>query len=154
MNQSSQYSGFIRIRVGGLYTENQKLLLIKLTSPISGEDIWIPPGGGVNFKESLEDALIREFDEETSLSIEINDLRFTSELIQNDFHVIEFFFDVSKITGNVILGFDPEHSKDQQLINDIGFFSQEEIKKMNVKPVFLKNEFWESKNGNLLFRNR
>ena len=65
-----------------------------------------------------------------------------------------FRSDVSKISGNVILGFDPEHSKDQQLINDIGFFSQEEIKKMNVKPVFLKNEFWESKNGNLLFRNR
>lgn len=154
MSQSSQYSGFIRVRVGGLYFEDGKLLLVKLKSPISGEEIWMPPGGGVNFKESLIDALIREFDEETSLKIEVGELRFTSELIEDQFHVIEFFFDVSKLSGEVKLGFDPEHLHDDQLILDIGFFNQEEIKEINIKPDFLKEDYWSSTQNKLFFSNR
>ncbi len=154
MTQANLYSGYIRVRVGGLYLEQDKLLLVKISSPISGEEIWIPPGGGVEFKESLEDALVREFDEETSLKIQVHDLRFTTEIIQDDFHVIEFFFDVSKLNGEVTLGFDPEHSLDQQLISEIGFFSRQEMKNMNVVPKFLKKEFWEPNKNELFFRNR
>ena len=144
MNQSNQYSGFIRVRVGGVYIENEQLLLIKLRSPISGEDIWIPPGGGVNFKESLNEAIIREFNEETSLKVKVGELLHTSELIEDDYHVIEFFFKVEKVKGEVRLGIDPEHPLEKQLISDIGFFTRNEISKMNVKPEYFKDEFWEA----------
>jgi 8-oxo-dGTP diphosphatase len=154
VSQKNQYAGFIRVRVGGLYLEKGKLLLIRLTSPISGEEIWIPPGGGVDFKESFHEALIREFKEETTLDIAVDKLRFISELIDGEFHVIEFFFDVVKLSGDVNLGYDPEHSENDQLISEIGFFSKEEILEMNVKPAFLKKEFWDENNSELFFSNR
>jgi len=154
VSSQSLYSGFIRVRVGGLYIEEGKLLLVKLKSPISGDDIWIPPGGGVDYKESLESALIREFYEETSLEITVGDLLFTSELIEREFHVLEFFFEVFKEKGVVRLGIDPEHDESEQLLSGYGFFSKEEIQKLNIKPEYLKTDFWDSKERSLFFRNR
>lgn len=150
----TQYSGKIRVRVAGLFRENDQLLLVRLRSPISGELIWIPPGGGVNFKESLQDALIREFQEETSLRIEVGQLRHIREMIEKEFHVYEFFFDVFKVGGKVELGSDPEHPEQDQLLDAIGFFSQIEIQQMNTKPEFVKKEFWNKENSTLFFGDR
>ncbi len=154
MSNQSRYSGFIRVRVAGIFRENNKILLVKLTSPISGEKIWSPPGGGVEFKETLQQALIREFKEETSLNISVGELKHIRELIEGDFHVYEFFFDVSKIDGTFILGYDPEMDNDQQILEDIGFYSREEINSMNVKPEYLKRDYWENSGEKLLFSNR
>jgi len=139
MKPSDPYSGFIRVRVAGLYIENSKLLLVKLKSPITSEFIWTPPGGGVNFKETLSEALVREFEEETSLKVSIDHFHNTSELIKDSFHILEFYYVVKKIDGILKLGTDPEHSSEEQLLSDIGFFTKAEIQIMNVKPEFLKN---------------
>ena len=143
MSAHTLYSGYIRVRVGGLYLEDDKLLLIKLKSPITNQLIWVPPGGGVDFKEPLEKALIREFLEETTLNIEVRKLNHINEFIENEFHVIELFFDVMKLSGTIILGTDPEHSENDQLIHEIGLFTRSEIESMNVKPDYLRNKFWE-----------
>ncbi len=142
MNKNNPYTGFIRIRVAGLYVEDGKLLLVKLRSPISGEDIWIPPGGGVNYKEPLKSALVREFFEESNLKIKVQEVVYTNELIEGDFHVIEFYFKVVKLSGEIALGIDPEHNLNEQLLTEIGFFSKEEMQTMNVKPEYLKSDFW------------
>ncbi len=41
--------------------------------------IWSPPGGGVEFKENVEKALIREFREETHTTIAIDEFLFVNE---------------------------------------------------------------------------
>ncbi len=147
MKQQNQYSGFVRVRACGLFVENTKLLLVKLTSPITGEEIWIPPGGGVEFKESLKETVKREFKEETNLTVKVGELVFTSEMINGHFHAIEFYYRVSKLEGELLLGKDPEHEGGNQLISDVGFFSKQELQKINVKPDFLKVQFWESKSS-------
>ena len=89
MKPSDPYSGFIRVRAAGLYIENSKLLLVKLKSPITSEFIWTPPRGGVNFKETLSEALLKEFKEETSLKISIEHVHCTSELMK-DISILNF----------------------------------------------------------------
>ncbi|MBO6536314.1 MAG: NUDIX domain-containing protein [Balneolaceae bacterium] len=144
MNHSSPYAGYIRYRVGGILEENGNLLLVKLPSPITNEDIWIPPGGGVDFGESAPEALVREFKEETGLSVSVRELLHINEIIFKDFHVIEHFFKVQRVGGKLALGLDPEHPVDDQLLSDIGFFSREEIEKMNIRPGFIKEEYWHN----------
>lgn len=140
---SSIYAGKLRIRVAGLLLLEDKLVLVQINSPVSNTKIWIPPGGGVAFGESLHDALIREFKEETNIDVQIGELRHINELISNGFHALEFFFDVTYAGGKLILGSDPEHKPDEQLLSDIGTFSKENIQQLDVKPDFLINDYWQ-----------
>ncbi len=144
MSSPLRYKGYIRFRVGGILEDNGKLLLVKLRSPISNTNIWIPPGGGVNFGESAEHALIREFKEETNLRVTVCGLLHVNEIIEGDFHVIEHFYRVKLLGGKLRLGSDPEHENDKQLLSDIGFFNQHQIQVINCKPLFITEQYWQS----------
>ena len=103
----------------------------------------MPPGGGVELGESLKETVAREFKEETGLEVNVQTLVHINELIQAPFHVIEFYFAVEETGGELKLGTDPEHPKDQQLIKELAFFSWDELQLMDVEPVFFKSsEFW------------
>lgn len=131
------YAGKLRVRVAGLLVEHGKLLLIKLHSPVSGSEIWTPPGGGVEFGESMEETLTREFLEETGLKVDVGGLLHINELIEQPFHAIELFFAVTNRSGELKLGHDPEH-KDEQLLKEIRFFGGYEIAEIPLKPDALK----------------
>ena len=53
-------------RVGAIIIRDNKILLIKRFN--NGEKYWVVPGGGVEDKETDEQALIREVIEETSIN--------------------------------------------------------------------------------------
>lgn len=55
-------------RVGALLRRDNKVLLIHRFK--NGSEYWVLPGGGVEDEETLEEALLREVMEETSLVIE------------------------------------------------------------------------------------
>lgn len=54
-------------RVSAIVTRDNNILLIHRRK--SGDEYWVVPGGGVEEGESLEQGLIREVQEETSLDI-------------------------------------------------------------------------------------
>lgn len=54
-------------RVGALLRRNDKVLLIHRFK--NGSEYWVLPGGGVEDEESLEESLLREVLEETSLNV-------------------------------------------------------------------------------------
>lgn len=124
-----QYENKLRIRVCGICIENNKILLVKHI--ISNEKfIWIPPGGGLEFGENVIDCLKREFLEETGLMINIGKFLCLNEYIENKLHAIELFFIVSIKGGNLVTGMDPEHSIENQLINNVKFLIFEEVENM------------------------
>lgn len=138
-----EYEDKVRIRACGLLVENNRLLLVELLSPVNEQLIWIPPGGGVEFGESLKKTVEREFLEETGLIVEAGDLFHINELIEGQFHAIEFYYLVKRRSGNLKLGSDPEYKKTNQILKSIEFKSKTEIASLSVSPRFIKKELWE-----------
>lgn len=117
----------LRLRVSGLLIENNKVLLINHHNLGSEKDFWSPPGGGLNFGESIENCLKREFLEETNLTIEIGPFVCVNEFLSPPLHAIELFFFVNKGTGSLQTGNDPELEVNKQIIKEANFLGLEEL---------------------------
>lgn len=123
---SKIYGNRLRIRVCGLCWDGDRLLLVNHKTS-SNVNFWAPPGGGIEFGESLEVALKREFREETGLEIGRLKFAFGTEFIRDPLHAIELFFSVKRTGGDLIRGYDPE----LQVIQDVKFISEAEIGKIS-----------------------
>src|SRR5574337_1246686 len=110
-----------RVVVSALIKKGNKYLLIKEKLE-SGRDIWIIPGGGVDFGESLEEALLREMKEELGIDIKIQKFLKFHESIFPDFnyHTVIFFFLAKPLSDNLKL---------ENKIISSGYFTKTQIKK-------------------------
>jgi 8-oxo-dGTP diphosphatase len=117
----------LRIRVCGICVEDNNILLVKHHSIGESGILWAPPGGGMVFGEMAEDALKREFIEETGLEISIEKFLCINEYLTPPLHAIELFFLVKKIGGSLIIGVDPELHKNRQIISSIEWISIESL---------------------------
>lgn len=115
----------VRVRVCGICFRGDELLLVNHRG-LYGHDFWAPPGGGVEFKETAEIALKREFLEECGLSISLGSFLFACEFVNPPLHAVELFFEVSA-TGSPVLGFDPELGQNQ-ILSDIRFWSERDLR--------------------------
>lgn len=122
-----KYGGAPRIRVCGILVEDNSVLLIKHRGLGALGELWLPPGGGVEFGNTLEHNLQREFLEETGLMVEICDFLFVSEFLLKPLHAIELFFSVKSIGGELKKGLDPELRADQQIIDEVRMMNFSEI---------------------------
>lgn len=122
----------VRLRICGLCFKNDAILLVKHN--IDGDILWAPPGGGIKFGESLENCLIREFEEETSLTIVPGNFLFITEYNNPPLHAIEMFYEVKNFSGNLILGSDPKID-DSTILQDIGFFDQEGLSQLPLEQL-------------------
>ncbi len=90
-----------RIAVYGLLTQNQNLLVIK-NPDLS---VYSLPGGAIELGETIQNALIREFFEETGITVEIGSLFEVKEdfysFYGNSVHSILIFYKVSKVGGEL-----------------------------------------------------
>jgi 8-oxo-dGTP diphosphatase len=119
----------VRIRVCGICEKQNSLLLVN-HSGIRSDDFWAPPGGGIEFGESMETCLQREFLEETGLQIEVDEIAFTCEYVHPPLHAIEIFFKVNVVGGALSTGNDPE-MHDNQIIKEVKFVPWIEIDAFN-----------------------
>jgi 8-oxo-dGTP diphosphatase len=134
-NCSTDFKKNVRVRVCGILIEKDKILLLKHKSIGELGYLWLPPGGGVEFGESAEETLIREFKEETNLEISIEKYLFTNEMINAQHHAIELFFLVKRVTGKMKLGFDPEFDAENQILTQARFFSKQELDDLPHKAI-------------------
>jgi len=122
------YGNRLRVRACGLCVVDDKLLLVNHQHLEEG-NWWAPPGGGIEFGESVEQCLMREFQEETGLKVGLKDFLFATEFISPPLHAIEFFFRVEVAGGTLKNGSDPE--MENQIIRDVQFISWSVLKSWN-----------------------
>lgn len=138
MSVKDPFSDHIRVRVSALILQKNHLLVIKQNAPSRAEYIWLPPGGGMDFGETTEEALRREVFEETSIEIKNARIRYIHEFIEPPYHAVEFYFFVESFMGTPTLGSDPELSIDHQQLIDVKFVPVPELVNLNLYPEFLK----------------
>jgi len=137
MPESKPWEGEIRNRACGLLVENGALLMVELWLPHIEGTVWSPPGGAAQFGESLEEALVREYREETGLVVEPEYLKYINEVRYENIHAIEFYFVCQRISGQIALGNDPEYSRKNQVLRDLSFIPIENMDSHNILPGFL-----------------
>lgn len=138
------YGNRLRLRVCGLYREDDKLLMVRHRSIGPTDTFWCPPGGGSQFGETAPEALVREFREETGLAVEIGGLLFVNEFMQPPLHAIELFFEVRATGGSLQRGFDPEMSLNGQIIEEVRLMRFDEIKQYPANEVHTMFQFCDS----------
>lgn len=129
------FTNKVRVRVCGILIEEEKVLLLKHDTIGPAGYLWSPPGGGVEFGESLHETLIKEFKEETNLSITVGEYLFTNEFIGEKHHAIELFFQVHHKSGELKLGLDPELPVDKQILSEARFISFKELQELPAETI-------------------
>ena len=117
----------VRIRVAGILISGEGILLIAHKK--NDHIYWLLPGGGVDYGETLKEALEREFAEELNINVSIKDLAFISDSIDpaGNRHVVNICFLCEYESGNYLLG-------REQRLHDFSFFRKEEIAGITIFP--------------------
>ncbi len=124
------YAGLVRVRVGGLLVRQGTILLAAHRGLLPGGAVfWSPPGGGWVFGESLKQALVREFQEETGLAVRVGRQLHLHEFRRDDLQALEVFFEVTAEDPTAIprLGHDPEHGPDSQLLSELAWLTPRQL---------------------------
>jgi 8-oxo-dGTP diphosphatase len=119
------YGNKTRVRACGICIAGSAILLVNHRH-ISSGSFWAPPGGGLALGEDAHACLVREFKEETNLTVEAGELLFVCEVIRPPLHAIELFFSVRVVGGQLRTGTDPE-SGENQIIEEARFVAQSEL---------------------------
>lgn len=99
--------------------------------------LWEFPGGGVHMAEKIEDGLIREFEEETGLTVTVGRMItfledfFYSKDRDEGWHSLRFVYEVTKKRGRVRA----EGNNDD--VSSAAYMSKKELTKENTKPAIL-----------------
>lgn len=85
----------------GLLIRDERLLLVRCVYDGQPLPLWVLPGGRQEIGESIEEAVSREFVEETSLRVRALSLAYVSESIDPTigYHVVNCTFFVEEIGG-------------------------------------------------------
>lgn len=119
-----KYGNRTRIRVCGFCIKEEKWLMVNHKG-LTNNDFWALPGGGVEFGESLEQTLHKEFLEETGIEITVGQLLFVTEHINKPLHAVEIYFSVEITGGNLKIGYDPETQL--KVVKDVAWLTNKEI---------------------------
>jgi len=127
---TNPFQGKVRIRACGLLLKNSKILLVKHRGLGKLGYYWSPPGGGPEFGESVQQTVLREFMEEVNLEVRVDSFAGFHEHIDERFHALELFFFVERISGELILGKEPEGTESSPALEELGWFSIQELNKL------------------------
>ncbi len=140
-----KFGGYVRVRVCGIAVQDDQVLVIRHKALFHDGPFWSPPGGSLEFGESIPEALAREFLEETQLTVAVGELLFVNEFIRSPLHTLELFFRVSVSSGDLLLGHDPEFT--QQIMEEAAWLSWSELKALpadHVHSIFHKYQSLEA----------
>lgn len=112
----------MKARVTGILIEDGKILLVKQV--VSRERGWSLPGGRVEEGETLEEGLLREMNEETSLTTKIVKLLYLCEKPEEDPPLLHITFLLERVSGDIRL---PSNEFDKNPIHDVRMVSIDDL---------------------------
>ena len=130
---------FPRLAVRGVILQDNRLLLVNAWAD-PARDLWCAPGGGVERGQSLPDTLAREVHEETGLTVSVGPPCLVNEFHDpgGSFHQVEIFFRC-RITAGTL---DPAWRDPDGVVTRRGFFTQDEVAGLRLKPSSLAQIAW------------
>lgn len=128
----------LRIRVCGLVIVDNQVLMVNMLSPTRPEPIWTPPGGGLEFGETITQGVEREIREETGLVVEALDIMYTAEFLKHPYHAVEYYLRCKLIGGTMRLGNDPEFDSDKQFLKSVDYLEMDKLADFEVFPEYLR----------------
>jgi len=133
----------------GLLEEPPGILLVANRRILAGrtETTWDLPGGGVEPGETLEEALVREMGEETSLDVAVGEMLFVAEgeRIRDGVRTgvwRSFFFRIERVAGEIDI------SKEEDIV-DHRFVPREKIVPLLTAPYHRGFVAWLLSGGEL-----
>ncbi len=93
------------VGVGVVVVEEEEILLIRRSRP-PGKGLWTVPGGKVRYGETLRDTARREAREETGLEVEVGEVAWVGEIIDEGHHIVITDFFATVVGGRLGAGDD------------------------------------------------
>jgi 8-oxo-dGTP diphosphatase len=95
-----------RVAAYALIHDSNRILLCRISKELPRwEGCWTLPGGGLNFGESPEDAVVREVEEETGLRIRLGSIAKIDSIYDTsgneDFHGIRIIYYTDIVSGEL-----------------------------------------------------
>jgi 8-oxo-dGTP diphosphatase len=117
-----------RVRVAALILLGGKVVLVRHRMGSSAYHLL--PGGGVNYRETLEDAVVREVREETGLEVVLGRLLFVSDTIdpQGRRHLVNITFAAEVVGGHITDS--PEDSR----VEAVDLVSPQSLSSLDLRP--------------------
>ena len=94
-------SNLLQVRVTGILVEDDKILLVKQN--VTSDRNWSLPGGRVEQGETLEDAVVREIEEETGLVTKVSKLLYICDKPDASPSLLHITFLLEKTGGEIRL---------------------------------------------------
>lgn len=144
-------SHLLQVRVTGILIENERILLVKQN--VSSERRWSLPGGRVEQGETLEEAIVREIEEETELTTKVVKLLYLCDKPDASPSLIHITFLLKKVDGEIRL---PFNEFDKNPISDVAMVPIDHLRKYGFSEKFMtivRNGFPESGSYQGLKRN-
>lgn len=118
-----------RIRVAAIIVEDGRILLVRHEK--DGQSYWMLPGGGVDYGETLAEALRRELREELNIEAAIGPLMLANDSIPEDRHrhIVNLYF-AARITGGEL-----RTGGDARVV-EAAFQPLDALEDLPVRPVF------------------
>lgn len=96
----------IRVAAYGLLVKDEKILLCRLSPHVSkSAGMWTLPGGGIDFGESPEEAVVREVNEETGLVVTTGSLMGVDSLCdvvaERRYHSVRILYNAHYVEGEL-----------------------------------------------------
>jgi 8-oxo-dGTP diphosphatase len=128
-----------RLAVRGILLIDDRLLMVNAWGG-GKSDLLCAPGGGVEMHSSLPDNLIREFHEETGLTITVGAPCLVNEFHApvHDFHQVDIYFRVRLVAGDPLAPWtDPEG-----IVTQRHLIARHDMHRYRYKPDSLPDVAW------------
>lgn len=130
------------IRTAGVLIKGNKILVQR----DKGGNEYALPGGHIKIGETLENGLVREFKEETGITIKVDHLLWSEECFweynEKQAHNIAFYFLIDKCCASEFPDNEEFVSHKDNCNVLIGWMPIEELENIIIYPKFLKDEIF------------